>query len=231
MSSHRRFGKSRRLFRHHSRLFSGTRCFSRHLPPPSTRSPTKWSTSSQMSFTRSLCPSNVLVVHQSWSRSGFPTRRSLESGNVAGLWGSRSPRGVKVIVSATGVPVVAQTYSSTSYGVLLQTAQWMHHHGTTMESRKGTPSLLWPWLNKNRCREPDSVHEFFRFFSSPRSAPSKIPLIAKSHPSFNLSIFQIFHSLALHLIHFLLSHQLRFLNSSTSLPVVIFNGLHLHISD
>ena len=48
------------------------------------------------------------------------------------------------------------------------------------------------------CREPDSVHDFFRFFLSPRSAPSKIPLIAKSHHSFILPIFPIFHSLALH---------------------------------
>ena len=30
-------------------MFSGTRCFSHHLPPSSTRSPTRWSTSSQMS--------------------------------------------------------------------------------------------------------------------------------------------------------------------------------------
>ena len=116
-SSHRRFGTSRRLFRCCSRLFSGTRCFLRHLPPPSTRSPTRWSTSSQMSLTRSLCSSDVLVVQQSQSRSGFPMRRSLQSGNVAGLRGSRSPHGVNVTVLTT----VVQTDSSTSHGVCTST--------------------------------------------------------------------------------------------------------------
>ena len=52
---------------------------------------------------------------------------------------------------------------------------------------------------------------FVTFFSSSGSAPSKTPLVEKSHPSFILPIFPIFHSLALHLTYFLLSHQPRFL--------------------
>ena len=117
VSSHRRFRTSRRLFWRRSRMFSGTRCFSRHLPPPSTRSPIRWSTSSQMSLTRSLRSSHALVVHQSRSRSDFPTRRSLQSVNVVGLRGSGSSHAGQVTASATVVLVVAQTDSSTSHGV------------------------------------------------------------------------------------------------------------------
>ena len=59
--------------------------------------------------------------HRSRSRSGFPTRRSLQSGNVVGLEGSGSPRGVKVTASATVVLLVAQTFSSTSHDVCTST--------------------------------------------------------------------------------------------------------------
>ena len=86
-SSHRRFGKSKTLFRRRSRLLSVTRCFSRHLPSPSMRSPTRWSTSLQMSLTRSLRSSDALVVHPNLSQSGFPTRRSLQNVHVVGWRG------------------------------------------------------------------------------------------------------------------------------------------------
>ena len=136
-SSHRRFGTSRRLFRHRSRLFSGTQCFSRDMLPPSTRSPTRWSTSSQMSLTRSHHSSDVLIVHQSLARSGFPTMRSLQTGNVADLRGSGSPHGVKVIASATVVLVVAQTDLSTCHGVCTST-----DGSVTAPTRDNTSSLL-----------------------------------------------------------------------------------------
>ena len=63
------------------------RYFSRHLPPPSTR----WSTSSQMSLTRSLRLIDAFVVHQSRPGSGFPTRRSLQNVNIVILSVSGSP--------------------------------------------------------------------------------------------------------------------------------------------
>ena len=113
-------------------------------------------------FRLDYCSSDVLIVHQCRSRSGFSTRQSLQSGNVADLRGSGSlkwPRQLSSCLSSC-----KQTHQWVTACVLPLTAQWLHRLGTTMESRKGAPSLLWSWLDKNRCREPDSVHDFFRFF-------------------------------------------------------------------
>ena len=216
-SSHRRFGTSRRLFRRRSRLFSGSRCFSHHLPPPSTRSQTRWSTFSQMSLTRLLRSSDALIIHQNRSRSGFSMRRSLQSVNVVGLRGSGSPHAVKVTASATVVLVIAQIDSSTSHGVCTSTKG-----SVTAPTRDNNGEEFLHSSDHDLTRtnaENQTLCMTFSDFCITKIRTIKLSLIAKSHPSFFLPIFQIFHSLALHLTHFLLSPQPRFLNSSISLAI------------